>query len=136
MLVKIVNDIDIEEAYAYLQSESAGAVNVFLGTVRNNSKGKIVTRLEFEAYEPMALKELQKVADAANEKWPLFKIAIVHVVGTKGPGEAVVLTGVSSAHRTASFEACQFLIDELKKTVPIWKKEYYKDHSVWVNAHP
>ncbi|QQL50736.1 molybdenum cofactor biosynthesis protein MoaE [Mucilaginibacter ginkgonis] len=136
MLIKIIDHIDIQEAYKYLNNDGAGAVNVFLGTVRDNSKGKKVRQLAFEAYEPMALKEMQKVAEAAAERWPLLAIAIIHVTGTKKPGEAVVLTGVSSAHRDASFEACRFLIDELKRTVPIWKKEFYEDESVWVNAHP
>ncbi|MCJ8210052.1 molybdenum cofactor biosynthesis protein MoaE [Mucilaginibacter sp. RS28] len=136
MLVKLTDCIDINEVYEYLYSDEAGAVNTFLGTVRNHSKGKTVIKLEFEAYEPMALKELNLIAERAKQQWPIYKVAIIHVVGSKQPGEAVVITGVSSAHREASFEACRFLIDELKKTVPIWKKEYYEDSSVWVNAHP
>lgn len=136
MLIRLVENIDINEAYAYLETEEAGAVNLFVGTVRNHSKGKNVLKLEFEAYEPMAIKELEKIALTAQQKWPLYKVVILHALGAKQPGEAVVITGVSSAHRKASFEACQFLIDELKKTVPIWKKEYYEDNSVWVNAHP
>lgn len=136
MLVKLVDEIDLNEAYQYLQSPQSGAVNVFVGTVRNHSKGKEVTKLVFEAYESMAVKELTKVADRAMEKWSLNKVVIIHATGEKHPGEAVVITGVSSAHRKASFEACEFLIDELKKTVPIWKHEHYVDGSEWVNAHP
>jgi molybdopterin synthase catalytic subunit len=136
MLITIVDNIDINEAYSYLETEDAGAVNVFVGTVRNQTKGKEVIKLEFEAYEAMAIKEMTRIAEDAKAKWPLAKVLIMHVVGQKKPGEAVVVTGVSSAHRDASFEACRFLIDELKKTVPIWKKEFFKDNSVWVNAHP
>lgn len=136
MLIKIVENIDLEEAYDYLQSPVSGAVNLFVGTVRNHSHNKGVVKLVFEAYEAMALKEMRKIAEAAQQQWQLDKVVIIHAVGEKQPGEAVVITGASSVHRKASFEACQFLIDELKKTVPIWKHEFFKDNSVWVNAHP
>ncbi|QJD95596.1 molybdenum cofactor biosynthesis protein MoaE [Mucilaginibacter robiniae] len=136
MLIKVVEQIDLNEAYAYLRSPDAGAVNLFIGTVRNHSKGKEVVRLDFEAYDAMAIQQMQHVADEAAAKWPLCKLAMIHAIGAKDPGEPVVVVGVSSAHREASFEACRFLIDELKKTVPIWKKEFYEDNSVWINAHP
>ncbi len=136
MLIKIVDHIDLNEAYAYLNSPEAGAVNLFVGTVRNQTKGKEVKRLDFEAYDAMALKQMEHLANEAMNKWPLVNLAIIHAVGAKRPGMPVVVIGVSSAHRDVSFEACRFLIDELKKTVPIWKKEFYKDNSVWVNAHP
>ena len=136
MLIKIVDHIDLTEAYQYLQSPAAGAVNLFIGTVRNHSHGKEVVKLVFEAYEAMALKEMQKIAVTAQEKWLLDEVVMIHATGEKVPGDAVVITGASSVHRKASFEACQFLIDELKKTVPIWKHEFFKDNSVWVNAHP
>lgn len=136
MLVKLVQTININEAYHFLGSPEAGAVNLFIGTVRNHSKGKAVAKLEFEAYETMAVKELEKVALAAIQKWSLNKVIIIHATGEKLPGEPVVITGVSTAHRKASFEACEFLINELKKTVPIWKHEWYEDGSEWINAHP
>ncbi|MDT3403130.1 molybdenum cofactor biosynthesis protein MoaE [Mucilaginibacter terrae] len=136
MLIKLVDHIDLNEAYAHLNSPDAGAVNLFVGTVRNQTKGKEVLRLDFEAYDAMALRQMEHVASLAMQKWPLAKVAVIHAVGAKEPGTPVVVVGVSSAHRDASFEACRFLIDELKKTVPIWKKEYFEDNSVWVNAHP
>jgi molybdopterin synthase catalytic subunit len=136
MLLKIVEHIDINEAYSFLQSQSCGAVNVFTGTVRNHSKGKEVIKLVFEAYESMALKEIAKIAALAKEKWPLEKVAIIHATGEKLPGEPVVVVGASSAHREAVFEATAFIMHELKQTVPIWKHEYYTDETVWVNAHP
>ena len=136
MLVKIVDDIDINEAYNYLKAPDTGAVNLFIGTVRNHTKGKEVVKLVFEAYDKMALKEMNRLAGVAKDKWPLEKLLILHITGEKKPGEAVVAIGVTSSHRDASFEACRFLIDELKKTVPIWKKEFFIDNSVWVNAHP
>jgi molybdopterin synthase catalytic subunit len=136
VLIKLVEHIDLNEAYAYLQSDDAGAVNLFVGTVRNHSKGKAVVRLDFEAYDAMAIRQMEHLSKQAFEQWPLVKLVIIHAVGAKNPGTPVVVIGVSSAHRDASFEACRFLIDELKKTVPIWKKEFYEDNSVWVNAHP
>ncbi len=135
-MIEIVEHIDLNIAYQYLQSDDCGAVNIFVGTVRNHAKGKAVEKLVFEAYEPMALKEMQRIAEQAQEKWPIKKLVILHVVGEKQVGEPVVFIGVAAGHRDAGFEGCRFLIDELKRTVPIWKKEFYADSSVWVNAHP
>ncbi|WP_205500818.1 molybdenum cofactor biosynthesis protein MoaE [Rufibacter psychrotolerans] len=136
MLIKLVEEVDVTEAYHSLQSPGAGGIDIFIGTVRNHAQGKEVTKLVFEAYAPMALKEMQKIARAAQQQWPIEKLVMLHAVGEKLVGEPVVIIGVASAHRDAAFTACRFLIDELKKTVPIWKKEYYQDNSVWVNAHP
>ncbi|KAA3438224.1 molybdenum cofactor biosynthesis protein MoaE [Rufibacter hautae] len=136
MLVKLVTEVDLNEAFHYLQDPGAGGIDLFVGTVRNHAHGKEVVKLVFEAYAPMALKEMQKLAVAAQQQWPIEKLVILHAVGEKLVGEPVVIIGVASAHREVAFTACRFLIDELKKTVPIWKKEYYQDNSVWVNAHP
>lgn len=136
MLIKIKDIISVEEAYSYLQSPVCGAVNLFVGTVRNWNKNKKVTKLVFEAYETMAIKQMENIALMAHQKWNLQNVAMIHAVGEKKPGEIAVITGASSTHREASFEACRFLIDELKKTVPIWKQEWYEDGNVWINAHP
>ncbi|RNI30592.1 molybdenum cofactor biosynthesis protein MoaE [Rufibacter latericius] len=136
MLIKIVEEVDLNEAYLYLQDPSAGGIDLFVGTVRDHAQGKTVVKLVFEAYAPMAIKEMRKLAEAAQQQWPIEKLVMLHAVGEKQVGEPVVIIGVASAHRDAAFTACRFLIDELKKTVPIWKKEYYQDNSVWVNAHP
>ncbi|GAA4306654.1 molybdenum cofactor biosynthesis protein MoaE [Compostibacter hankyongensis] len=136
MLIKLVDDIDLNEAYHYLRHPGAGAVNLFIGTVRDQGQGKAVTRLSFEAYEEMALREMQKIGAGALEKWPLKKLLIVHTKGEKQVGEPVVVVGVSAPHRDVSFEACRHLIDTLKQRVPIWKKEFYTDQSSWINAHP
>ena len=117
-------------------SPESGGIDVFIGTVRNATKGKNVVRLEFEAYEPMALREMEKIAKQAQEKWPVQKVLIHHRVGALAVGEVPVIIAVSAAHRDAAFDACRFIIDTLKQTVPIWKKEFYTDNSVWVNAHP
>ncbi|MEX2593604.1 MAG: molybdenum cofactor biosynthesis protein MoaE [Anditalea sp.] len=134
--IKIVDQIDLNEAYSLLRLPEAGAINLFIGTVRNHAHNKGVMKLAFEAYEPMAIKEMEKLAALAADKWPISKLLMVHAVGEKAIGEPVVVIGVAAPHRQAAFEASRFLIDELKNTVPIWKKEFYEDGSIWVNAHP
>ena len=109
---------------------------MFVGTVRDFTNNETVVSLEFESYKTMALKEMGKIANQAYAKWPLNKVVIRHAVGLKKVQEAVVVVGVSAAHRTECFEACKFLIDTLKETVPIWKKEVFKNKTVWVSAHP
>lgn len=109
---------------------------MFIGTVRNNTKGKKVVRLEFEAYDSMALSEMKKIADLATSKWPLHEVLICHRTGILQVGEVPVVIAVAAAHRDAAFEACRFIIDTLKQTVPIWKKEFFEDGAVWVAAHP
>lgn len=128
--------LDTLEVINLVRSDACGAIDVFIGTVRNQTKGKAVVRLEFEAYAPMAIKEMSKIADRASEQWPIDKIAIHHRTGILHHGEIAVIIAVSTPHRKASFEACQFAIDTLKETVPIWKKEIFEDGEVWVAAHP
>ncbi len=117
-------------------SPQSGGIDVFIGTVRDATKGKQVIRLEFEAYKRMAIKEMEKLAEQAFSKWPVQKILIHHRVGILQIGEIPVIIAVSAAHRDAAFEACRYLIDTLKQTVPIWKKEIFEDGEVWVAAHP
>ncbi|MDP9079526.1 MAG: molybdenum cofactor biosynthesis protein MoaE [Bacteroidota bacterium] len=117
-------------------SPESGGTDVFIGTVRNATKGKRVIRLEFEAYEPMAIAEMEKIAKQAFKKWPVQKILIHHRTGVLEVGEVPVVIAVSTAHRAAAFDACRFIIDTLKQTVPIWKKEIFEDGEVWVAAHP
>ena len=136
MLIEIVDHIDLARAYDYLQSPDAGGMDLFIGTVRDHAQGKEVLKLVFEAYEPMALSEMRKIAVSAHAQWPLKNLVMMHVTGERQIGEAVVVVGVSAAHRHAAFEASRYLIDTLKATVPIWKKEYYSDSSIWVAAHP
>ncbi|MFQ5448659.1 MAG: molybdenum cofactor biosynthesis protein MoaE [Saprospiraceae bacterium] len=129
-------ELNIQHCIDFASADAAGAVNVFIGTVRDSTKGKRVVRLEFEAYEPMALSEMEKIARRAIEKYQVLKVAIHHRVGALQIGETPVVIAVSAPHREASFEACQFVIDMLKETVPIWKKEIFGDGEVWVAAHP
>ena len=129
-------ELNLQNCYDFVQDASCGGIPVFVGTVRNSTKNKNVTLLDFSGYEPMAVKEMQKIADRALEQFSIHKIAIHHAVGPLKIGEVPVIIAVSSAHRKAAFEACEFAIDTLKETVPIWKKEHFSDGEVWVNAHP
>lgn len=113
-----------------------GGINVFIGTVRNETKGKKVLRLEFEAYEAMAIREMNKIAEDIFTKWPVLKLLIHHRTGILQVGELPVVIAVAAAHRNAAFDACKYAIDTLKQTVPIWKKEVFEDGEVWVAAHP
>ena len=126
----------VKEVYKSCCDGGAGAVNMFIGTVRNKTQSKAVLRLEYEAYESMAAKELLKLANQAAEKWPVLKIVIHHRVGILHIGDEAVVIAVSTPHRKDSFEACQYIIDTLKKTVPIWKKEVFEDGEEWVSANP
>ncbi|MCU0443323.1 MAG: molybdenum cofactor biosynthesis protein MoaE [Microscillaceae bacterium] len=128
--------IDNQEVISLVESESAGAVAVFIGTVRNQNLAKKVVRLEYEAYEAMAVKKMNEIAEAAHLRWHTEKIAIYHRVGSLAIGEVAVVVAVSTKHRRESFEACQYIIDTLKEVVPIWKKEIYEDGQVWLAAHP
>jgi molybdopterin synthase catalytic subunit len=128
--------LNFQECYNFVQDVTCGGIALFVGTVRNNTEGKNVIRLEFSSYRPMAVKELNKIALSAMEKYDIKKIAIHHAEGKLKIGDIPVIIAVSSAHRQAAFDACRYAIDTLKETVPIWKKEYFDDGEVWVNAHP
>lgn len=126
--------IDPAAAIEAVQSPGAGAVVTFDGRVRESSESRTVTHLIYEAYEPMALQELEKLAGSACEQWPLEGISIVHRVGRLDIEETSVFIAVSAAHRSDAFAACRYLIDSIKQTVPIWKKEYFEDGAVWVEG--
>lgn len=134
--IEIVAQIDTAAVYAKLSHPHSGGTCVFVGSVREFTQAQTVKALEFEAYEKMALHELHKIADRAMEKWNLNSVVMQHAIGYKTVEEPVVIVGASSPHRDACFEACRFLIDTLKATVPIWKKEIFTDKTVWVSAHP
>jgi molybdopterin synthase catalytic subunit len=128
--------IDVDAAISAAQSERAGAVNVFIGTVRNHAARQTVVRLEYEAYDKMALKKMEEVAAEARRRWPVEKVALVHRKGVLQIGEVAVVIAVSTPHRRESFEACQYIIDTIKQVVPIWKKEVYENGETWIAAHP
>ena len=135
--IKITSEkLDLQECYRFVEDDACGVISAFIGTVRNDTQGKQVTQLDFSTYKPMAIKEMQKIADRALEKFNIKKIAIHHSEGMLQIGAIPVIIAASAKHRKAAFEACEFAIDTLKETVPIWKKEYFSDGEVWVNAHP
>ena len=128
--------LDIQSCMHWVQAPEAGGISLFIGTVREFTNGKRVISLEFEAYEHMAVKEMTIIAEAAKRKWEVNKIALHHRTGLLSVGDIPVVIAVSSAHRAASFDACRYIIDTLKETVPIWKKEIYENGETWVAAHP
>ena len=128
--------IDVQKVIDVASCLGAGAVNVFVGTVRNNANGKNVVWLEYEAYETMAVAEIKKIIDEASHRWPVLGCAVSHRIGTLKPGEVSVVVAVSTPHRKDSFEACQYVIDTLKENVPIWKKEVFEDGEEWISARP
>jgi molybdopterin synthase catalytic subunit len=129
--------IDVNAALQTVEDDGAGAINTFIGTVRNKSTGRPVVRLEYEAYDSMALHQLRKVAEQAQQQWPMLRnITVIHRKGTLNIGDVAVVVAVSTPHRAESFAACQYIIDTLKQVVTIWKKEFYEDGDVWVAAHP
>lgn len=119
---------------AALKAPADGAVVVFDGIVRNHSTGRETLYLEYEAYESMALKQMRAIGEQTRKQFSIHRIAIVHRLGRLDIGESSVLIAVSSPHRAAAFDACRFAIDTLKHTVPIWKKEFFRDGAVWVEG--
>ena len=113
---------------------AAGAIVVFTGTTRRTNAGRRVVRLEYEAHETMAIREMRRLAAEAKRRWRLKKVAMVHRVGLVPVGEPSVVIAVSAGHREEAFAAGRWLIDRLKEIVPIWKKERYRDGAVWIGA--
>jgi molybdopterin synthase catalytic subunit len=131
--------VDIEALEQAVADPAAGATVTFAGTTRNGNAGRRVLRLEYEAYEPMALSEMRKLAREAGERFKIVRIAIQHRIGFVAIGETSVAISVSAAHRAEAFEACRFAIDRLKEVVPVWKKEYFEGGEVWIGcqtSHP
>jgi molybdopterin synthase catalytic subunit len=126
--------IDVASIRNSLLRAEDGAVAVFEGVVRNHARGKQVRHLEYHAYETMALRQMERIECDAKALFPIRDIAIVHRLGRLEHTECSVAIVVVSAHRGAAFEACRYAIDTLKKTVPIWKKEYYEDGEVWIEG--
>ncbi len=136
-LIHLTQDIwDTDKIVSLVCRADLGGVRVIIGVVRDQTKGRKVLRLEYEAYEPMAVAEMKKIAYRVTEKWPQAVIAIHHRVGTLQIGAAAVVIAVATPHRDQAFAACKFAIDTLKENVPIWKKEVFEDGEVWVAAHP
>src|SRR6266571_936439 len=124
--------IDIAGLRGRLLEGDSGAVVIFDGVARNNTKGRRTLYLEYEGYEPMALRTMEQIGIEVHERWPINRVGIIHRLGRIEITESSVVIVVTSAHRKVAFEACQYSIDRLKKIVPIWKKEYFEDGAVWI----
>lgn len=124
--------IDIASLRARLLEGSSGAVVIFDGVARNNTRGRPTLYLEYEGYTEMAIKTMEQIGREIHEQWPINRVGIIHRLGRIEIMESSVVICVTSAHRRVAFEACQYAINRLKKIVPIWKKEYFEDGAVWV----
>ena len=128
------NVIDVNAVLKRVSHPQAGGVVIFLGTVRDNSRSRHVKFLEYEAYKPMAIKEMNRVAEEARRRWLVLGIALVHRLGHLEVGDISVAIAVSSEHRKEAFEAGRYAIDSLKQTVPIWKKEVWDAGEAWIGS--
>jgi molybdopterin synthase catalytic subunit len=126
--------IDPVTLTAFVRGNEDGAIVIFDGFVRDHSRNRRTLHLEYEAYEPMALAKIQEIAAHLHNHFSIHRVAMVHRLGRLEIGETSVYIAVSAAHRAAAFDACRYAIDTLKSTVPIWKKEYFEDGSVWADG--
>jgi MoaE-MoaD fusion protein len=128
--------IDRDALVAGLQQPGDGAIVVFDGVVRDNTRGRKTLYLEYEAYEEMALAEMQKLAVASQGRFAIDRVGVAHRLGRLEIGESSIVIVVTAAHRAAAFDACRWLIDTIKRTVPVWKKEHFADGAVWTDGEP
>ena len=130
-------DIELGDVIRAVEAGDAGAIVHFLGIVRNNTEGREVSYLEYEAYPPMAEKKMAEIAQEIHEKWGLDRVAMIHRVGRLEIGEVSVAVAVASPHRKEAFEACHYAMNRLKQIVPIWKREVWVDgEEEWVKPDP
>jgi len=128
--------LDVEDAVKRVSGPGMGGIVTFVGAVRDHARGRQIHHLEYEAYPEMAEREMQKIVDAAAERWPGTAVSIGHRAGHLEIGEVAVVVAAAAPHRGEAFEACRFAIDTLKQTVPIWKKEVASDGEYWVDDRP
>jgi len=127
--------LDVAAAFSFLQTPKAGGVALFVGTTRQWTGDRETVRLEYDCYDAMALRELDMLAEEAGRRWPVERLSVLHRLGVVPPAEASVIVGVATPHRADAFEACRFLIDTLKRQVPIWKREVYADgRTEWIDG--
>lgn len=135
MLIRVTSDeLNPGEAIAAVASPAAGAISVFLGVVRDNNLGRKVQYLEYDAYPSMAEKVMRELAEEAKERFDLKDCAVLHRTGRLEIGETSLLIAVSCGHRAESFEAGHWLVNEIKKKVPVWKKEVWEDGEAWIEG--
>lgn len=134
-MFRVINQaIDLQELVRFVTDPEAGAIATFIGTTRNHNDGRKVIALDYDGYPEMAEKELARIGAAARKQWRICRMAIVHRLGPVQITEASVMIAVSSGHREAAFAACRFAIEEIKRTVPIWKKEVFEGGEVWIGT--
>lgn len=126
--------LDLAALAEEVRGDGDGAVACFVGTVRNRNEGRVVRFLEYEAYDGMAEREMERIEAEAVSRYGVTRVAIAHRVGRLEIGEASVAVAVAAAHRAAAFAACRFAVDTLKRTVPIWKKEHFEGGAVWIEG--
>ncbi len=135
MLVRVTDlPLDVNEAISAVETPSAGAVNVFLGVVRDNNLGRRVGHLVYDAYPSMAERVMRELGEEAIEKFGILDYAILHRTGKLAIGEASLLVTISSGHRGESFDAGHWLVNSIKKRVPVWKKEVWEDGEEWIEG--
>lgn len=134
LLLLVRDPIDHQALVEHVREPQDGAVVTFDGCVRNHSHGRGTLCLDYEAYEAMALGKIREIAEQVHQKFAIHRVAMAHRLGRLEIGETSVFIAISSEHRPAAFEACRYAIDTLKKTVPIWKKEYFADGAVWADG--
>ena len=128
--------LSMDALLAQVSDPGCGGVVTFSGVVRDHSRGRGIEHLEYEAYVPMAEREMERIVAGARERWPEVRLALCHRVGQLAIGDAAVMVAAAAPHRPEAFEACRFAIDTLKQTVPIWKKEFSDDGTYWVEENP
>ena len=125
-------DFSVDEVIRQLRTDEMGAVATFVGVVRGESKGRKVDHIEIHAYEEMAIQQLKAIKKRAIEKYGVKSVAVIHRVGSLKVSENIMLIAVGAGHRREAFDACRYVLEQIKKMVPIWKKEYTPDGSYWV----
>jgi molybdopterin synthase catalytic subunit len=134
-MFRVINQpIDLQELVRFVTDPEAGAIATFIGTTRNHNDGRKVIALDYDGYPEMAEKELARIGAAAHKQWRICRMAIVHRLGPVQITEPSVVIAVSAGHREAAFAACRFAIEEIKRTVPIWKKEVFEGGEVWIGT--
>ena len=128
--------LSLDALLAEVCGPAIGGIVSFVGTVRDHARGQTIDHLEYEAYGPMAEKEMRRIAEQVGERWPGVRLAMSHSIGNLAIGEAAVMIVAAAAHRGEAFDACRYAIDTLKRTVPIWKKEFASEGSVWIEENP
>ena len=133
MLRVTQEDFSVDEIIQSVRTNNAGAIVTFIGVVRGESEGRNVEKLEFQAYKEMAISELERIQDATCQRFPVNRVVIVHRTGSLNVGDKILGIAVSAPHRDEAFKACRFVLEELKETVPIWKKEFTAEGARWLH---